>query len=151
MESGMKIMPPVGMKSGPVEIVFEKYIDAKPDEGLVPVYSFKINNLKGDAVGHINFKVGETVHIKEYAGHIGYEILPQFRGNSYSYFACEAIRPFVKAFFNTIILTCNPGNQPSMKTIQKLKANFINEVTVPKSDPSYKNGSRQKLRYEWQL
>ncbi|MFB9133986.1 GNAT family N-acetyltransferase [Vibrio olivae] len=147
----MKKMPPISMKSDRVEIVFEKYIDAKPDEGLVPVYRFKIHNLKGDTVGHINFKLGETVHIKQYAGHIGYEILPQFRGNSYSYFACEAIKPFIQEFFNTIILTCNPDNKPSIKTIKKLNAKFINEVTVPENDPSYKNGSRQKLRYEWQL
>lgn len=139
------------MHSGPVNLTFEKIVDAEPGGELVPFYHFKILNKEGAVVGHINFKVGDTAHIRQCVGHIGYEIFPGYRGKSFSYFACDAIRPFVRTFYDKVILTSDPGNIPSVKTIEKLKARFINEITVPEHDPSYQNGSKMKGRYEWEL
>jgi predicted acetyltransferase len=139
------------LHSGPIKLVFEKKVDVEPGGELVPFYHFKITDLDGTKVGHINFKVGDTDHIRQYVGHIGYEILPEYRGNSYSYFACNAIRPFVQVFYKKIILTCDIENTPSIKTIEKLKGNFLNEIIVPKHDPSYKGNLLKKRRYEWEL
>ena len=138
------------MHSGPIKLVFENIVDVEPGGELVPFYHFNITDREGTKVGHINFKVGDTNHIIQCAGHIGYEILPEYRGNSYSYYACSAIRTFVRVFYNKIILTSDPENIPSIKTIEKLDAKFLNEITVPQNDPSYKSGSRRKRRYEWE-
>jgi len=56
---------------------FEKIVDVEPGGELVPFYHFKITDKDGNKVGHLNFKVGETNHIMQCVGHIGYEILPQ--------------------------------------------------------------------------
>jgi hypothetical protein len=61
----MAVKPPSNMHSGPVKLIFEKIVDPEPAGELVPFC------------------------------HIGYEILPAYRGNSYSYFACNAISLFV--------------------------------------------------------
>ena len=139
------------MHSGPINLVFEKIVNVEPDGELVPFYHFKITDTVGTIVGHINLKVGDTNHIRQYVGHIGYKILPEYRGNSYSYFACNAIRPFVQKFYKKVILTCDPENTPSIKIIEKLNGKFLNEVIVPKHDPSYKGKLSKKRRYEWIL
>ncbi len=140
--------PPLNMNSGPIKLIFEKIVDVKPGRELVPFYHFKITDKCGNKVGHLNFKVGETNHIIQCVGHIGYEILPDYRGNSYSYFACNAIRPFIQTFYDKVILTSDPQNISSIKIIEKLNAKFLNEIMVPKQDPSYKSGSKRKKRYE---
>lgn len=146
----MDVKPPLNMHSGPVKLIFEKIVDVEPEGELVPFYHFKITDKEGAIVGHINFKAGDTNHIRQCVGHIGYEILPEYRGNSYAYFACDAIKPFIRAFYEKVILTSDPENIPSIKTIEKLKAKFLNEQMVPPNDPSYKSGSKKKKRYEWE-
>lgn len=146
----MKVKPPLNMYSGPIKLIFEKLVDVKPGGGLVPFYHFTIRDKEGIVVGHINFKVGETNHIKQCVGHIGYEVSPEYRGNAYSYFACNAIRAFIRVFYDKVILTCDPENIPSIKIIERLNAKFLNEIWVPKDDPSYKSGSKRKRRYEWE-
>ncbi|MCP4747146.1 MAG: GNAT family N-acetyltransferase [Desulfobacteraceae bacterium] len=146
----MNSIPPSNMQSGPVKLNFEKIIGVEPGAELVPFYHFKILTNEGNIVGHINFKVGDTNHIRQCVGHIGYKIFPEYRGNSYSYFACDAIRPFLRTFYKKVILTSDPDNVPSIKIIKKLNAKFLNEITVPVQDPSYKDGARRKKRYEWE-
>ena len=119
------------------------------------IYDFVVKNTgiidaDGTKVGHINFKVGDTNHIRQCVGHIGYEISPEHRGNSYSYFACNAIRPFIKIFYGKVILTCDPENIPSIKIIEKLNGKFLNEIIVPKHDPFYRIGFRKKRRFKWE-
>jgi predicted acetyltransferase len=139
------------MHSGPISLAFIKKVTVKPGGELVPFYHFEIIDTVETVVGHINFKVGNTNHIRQCVGHIGYEILPEHQGNSYSYFACNAIRPFVQKFYNKVILTCDPENTPSIKIIEKLNGKFLNEVIIPKHDPSYKGKFSKKRRYEWML
>lgn len=138
------------MHSGPIKLIFEKIVDVEPGGELVPFYHFKITDRDGIKVGHINFKVGDTNHIRQCVGHVGYEILPEYRGNSYSHFACNAIRPFIRIFYDKVILTSDPKNVPSIKIIEKLETNLLNEIMVPEDDPSFKNGSKRKRRYEWE-
>ena len=39
--------------------------------------------------------------------------------------------------------------QNNTKIIEKLNGKFLDEIMVPKHDPSYKSGSMLKRRYEW--
>jgi predicted acetyltransferase len=48
-----------------------------------------------------------------------------------------------------VILTCDPGNIASRKTIETLGGQFLGEVTIPPDDPAYLSGSRRRLRYQW--
>lgn len=143
--------PPLLMHSGSVKLVFTKKVEVEPGGELVPYYHFIILNKAENIVGHINFKTGDTNHITQCVGHIGYEIAPEYRGNYYSYFACLAIKSFVQRFYDKVILTCDSNNVASIKIIEKLKANFVNEIKVPKTDPSYTDKMINKRRYQWTL
>lgn len=140
--------PPGGLAFGEVGLRFERMVPADPRRGFVPGYHFRMVTRAGE-VGHINFRIGDTDHIRLYAGHIGYEVQEAFRGHRYAYQACLALAPLVRAIYTSVIITADPDNYPSLRTIQRLGAVFINEVPVPKTDPNYERGSRTKRRFQW--
>lgn len=140
---------PSTMQAGPISLQLDKIVTVKPGGELVPYYHFKIVDNKNVIVGHINFRVGDTRHITLCAGHIGFEILPQYRGRSFSYYACQAISPLVKKHYDYVIITVDPTNVASTKIIEKLGASFINEIDVPVDDPAYAGRARLKKRYKW--
>ena len=140
---------PFNLHSGPIRLQFDKIVSFNPGGELVPYYHFKIVNKDDGIVGHINFRVGNTRHVKMCAGHIGYEILPKYRGKSYSYEACKALIPLIKRHYDHVLLTVDPSNLSSIRIVEKLGAGFINEIEVPADDPAYAGGARIKRRYKW--
>jgi predicted acetyltransferase len=142
-------LPPETLSSGEVLLRFAKIVPGEPSRGFVPFYHFRILTADGSEVGHINFRVGDKEHVRVSAGHIGFEILEPFRGHSYALQACRAIAPFVRSLYGAVTITCDPDNQPSRRTIERLGATFIDEVPIPAHDPHYQRGSRSKRRYKW--
>ena len=144
------LQPPSGTLSfGQVRLHFVRVIPGDPAHDFVPAYHFRIWIADGLDVGHINFRVGDTEHVRVCAGHIGFEIGEQFRGHGYALQACRAIAPFVRSVSGTVTITCDPNNAASIRTIERLGADFTDEVPVPVHDPHYKRGSRSKRRYKW--
>ena len=108
-----------------IEVFLDKLYPANVNKKLVPSYNFKIR-VKNEIVGHVNFRAGNSRQILNYDGHIGYEVLPQYRGNHFSQKATKLILPFVKKHgFRSIVLTCSPKNVASIKIIKGLGAKFI--------------------------
>lgn len=141
--------PPKDLAFDQVSLFFICILPGTPSLGLVPAYHFHIIE-PGDAdAGHINFRIGDTPHILQCAGHIGYEVAEPFRGHHYAYQACQAIAPFIRTFYDDVTITCNPDNIPSRRTIERLGATFLDEVPVPQNDPHYLSGARIKRRYLW--
>lgn len=142
-------LPPETLAAGDVTLRFERIVPGDPARDFVPYYHFRILMAGGSDVGHINFRVGETEHVLVCAGHIGFEIAETFRGRGYALQACRAVAPFVRSIYRSVTITCDPDNQASRRTIEKLGAQFIDEVPVPVHDPHYQRGSRSKRRYHW--
>jgi len=140
---------PTNLDSGPICLQFDKIVTPEPGGELCPFYHFKIINNSDEIVGHINFRIGDTRHITMCAGHVGFGIVKQFRGNSFSFYACKALAPFIRRHYKRILLTVDPENQPSIRIIEKLGGVFLNEIEVPSDDPAYAGGARRKRRYEW--
>jgi tagatose 1,6-diphosphate aldolase len=144
------LQPPSQILSfGDVRLHFVRIIPGDPARDFVPAYHFRILIADGSDVGHVNFRVGNTEHVRVCAGHIGFEIGERFRGHGYALQACRAIAPFVRSVSGTVTITHDPDNIASMRTIERLGACFIDEVTVPAHDPHHKRGSRLKRRYRW--
>jgi predicted acetyltransferase len=141
--------PPESLSSGDVMLRFDKVMPGDTSRGFVPYYHFRIVIASGRDVGHINFRVGDTEHVRVTAGHIGFVILEPFRGRGYALQACRAIAPFVRSFYDVVTITCDPDNHASRRTMEKLGASFVDEVAVPVHDPNYQRGSRSKRRYKW--
>ena len=143
--------PTTDLRYSEISLQFLEIVPSNVIQGLVPFYKFRILDQSDTAVGHINFRVGDTEHITQVVGHLGYAILEPFRGHSYAYQAVRAIAPLVRTTYKNVIITCNPDNLASKRTIEKLGAVFINIVAVPDYDPHYASGSRFKLRYLWRV
>ena len=141
--------PPEALAFGDVVLQFSRVVPGEPSRGFVPYFHFRILAADGAEVGYINFRVGDTEHVRVSVGHIGFEIAECFRGHSYALQACRAIAPFVRSSYGTATLSCNPDNHASKRTIERLGARFIDEVAVPLHDPHYESGARIKRRYLW--
>jgi predicted acetyltransferase len=140
---------PESLSHGEVRLRFDRMVPGEASRGFVPYYHFRILLANGDDAGHINFRVGDTEHVRLYAGHVGFEIKGPFRGRGLAGQACRALAPFIQRFYQAVTVTCDPDNAASRRTIEKLGARLIDEVPVPPSEPQYQRGSRAKLRFEW--
>jgi tagatose 1,6-diphosphate aldolase len=141
--------PPENLSFGEVRLRFVRVVPGDATRGIVPQYHFRIITAGDVDVGHINFRIGDTEHVRLCAGHIGFEIAEAFRGHGFALQACRAIAPFVRSFYETVTITSNPDNRASLRTIERLGADFIDEISVPPHDPHYQRGSRSKKRYRW--
>jgi predicted acetyltransferase len=142
-------VPPDTLSHAGVSLRFAKVVPGEPSRGFVPYYHFRIVAPGGADVGHINFRVGDTEHVRIGAGHVGFEILEAHRGHGYALRACRALAPFVASVYDAVTITCDPDNHASRRTIERLGACFVDEVGVPPHDPHYQRGSRWKRRYRW--
>lgn len=142
--------PPSLLRADEVTLEFSHLTEGDASKGFVPGYHFRILNGTGEDVGHINFRVGDSEHIRLAAGHIGFEIKPPHRGHGYGRQACFAIAPWVTKVSQKVLITSDPDDVPSLKTIERICAVYLDEVDVPEDDPHYSRGSRRKRRFEWE-
>jgi tagatose 1,6-diphosphate aldolase len=145
-------LPPQVLKGEGLDLHFDRLVPCAPnDRGFVPFYYFRIVINGATQVGHINFKVGDTDHIHHCAGHIGYEISEEHRGNAYSFHACNALAPFIRTIYDAVVITASPENPASIRIIHKLGCQFMDEIKISAPEPAYIKGKRFKRRYRWLL
>ena len=142
---------PDNLSSGAIRLQFETFITPAGHPELAPYYHFFIRDESERFLGHINLRIGNSNHIRLVAGHIGYRVHDEFRGSSYSYFACLALKPFVREHYNSIIITADRENAASNRVIEKLGAVFLNEFEIPRGDPGFKAVGQIRKRYEWNV
>jgi predicted acetyltransferase len=133
-----------------VAVRFARVLPGDPVHGFVPAWHFRIYRLDDGAdAGHVNLRIGATDHVRLYAGHLGYQVAETFRGHRFALKSCRALRPIVRSVYPEVIITADPDNHASLRTIELLGAAFLNEVSVPPSDPNFARGSRAKRRFLW--
>jgi len=142
-------IPPKRMSYDDVTTIFERLTDGNLECGFVPGYHFKILNELSEEVGHLNFRVGDTEHVRFAAGHIGFEVAERYQGHRYAGSACLAVAPWVSEVSGSVLITVDPGNLPSIRTIERIGGDFLDEVDVPEGDPHHLRGSFRKIRYLW--
>jgi predicted acetyltransferase len=141
--------PPLDLAFGDVCLSYADILPGQPEYGIVPSHHFRILGKDRTDFGYLNIRIGNTEHVRHFAGHIGYAIEQAHRGHGYAAQACLAVARFVRTLYPETILTTDPGNRASIRTLEKLGAVFIEELRVPPHDPAYLGGSRWKRRYLW--
>lgn len=143
-------LAPIFLRHDDVELRFDCLTEGDEEKGFVPGYRFQVHREDGVRVGRIHFRVGETRHVQMYAGHIGYEVAEEFRGCGYARKACLALAPFVAEVSGEVVVTSNLDNAASLRTIEGIGAEFVDEVDVDPEDPHYDGGRNvRKRRYRW--
>ncbi len=140
------------IKGTEIDLVLERVSQENKEKGYVPSYDFAIC-LQGEEkkVGGICLRIGDNENIF-YGGHIGYGVDAPYRGCGFATKACLLLRDLaISHAMKQLIITCNPENTASRRTIEKLGASLVEIVDLPVDSEMYLEGERRKCRYVWTL
>ena len=137
---------------GEVVSLIESYrVDEKTSfDGVPTVYYDIILNSDNKKVGSIDLRL--TVEgFMYYYGHVGYNIIKQYRGNNYAYYACKVLFKIAHDEFNMdeLIITCSPENIASYKILTKLGGQIVELVDVPSDHTLYRLGEKKKYIFKF--
>ncbi len=138
---------------------------ADPSRQIAPGYTFWMRVRQGAPslpsraappqtvmAGSISLRIGQGINLERYLGHIGYHVLPPARGHRFAERACRLVLPLARAHGQQQIwITCNPENAASRRSVERLGAVYVDTVPVPRDNPLYSQGDRQKCRYRIDL
>ncbi len=115
----------------------------------VPTYFFRmVSATSREELGHINLRVGSTVHVERYAGHIGFDVVPGHRGHHFAARSVGLLIPLARRLgLDPLWITCDPENAASRRTIELAGAQFIEIVDVPADCCIFQSGHPRKCRY----
>ena len=117
-----KFIAPGVLVDDDLELRVKETSPYNPENDFVPQYKFEMVNSRAKKImGIIDLRVGLTEKLKEFGGHIGYEVDKPFRGNNYAARSCKLLFPLIRQLgINPIVITCDPENIPSVRTIEAL-------------------------------
>ncbi len=118
--------------------------------GHEQIWKITLHNEKNE-IGQLSYRNGESRCVYYY-GHIGYHIDPPYRGKHFAYRACRLIEQEIRMSGKTsVVITCDPDNQPSRKTCERLGCLFERETEVPEDILKKYEINHTKCRYIWHI
>lgn len=108
----------------------QAYIDKDLPNGWKPyyIYAIMVDTIR---VGSLVLRLGNRKE-RYIDGHVGYSIDIEYQGNHYAYLAVELCKEIAREKgFKELILTCDPDNIASKKTILKTKATYLETKVIP--------------------
>ena len=90
----------------------------KTPPGRVPT-TFMCGFVGDEIVGRVSVRHGLSEFIKEIGGHVGYGVVPRFRGRGFSKAMLGDALQFCRSLnLKEVLLTCDDDNAPSAKAIE---------------------------------
>lgn len=144
-----KFLDPGPLLDDDLELRVVDLYSGNPIGGQVPAYRFGMFQCGGSTkMGEVELRVGNTEHILLYAGHIGYEVYPRFRGRHVAARSVRLLLPLAwELGLHTLWITCNPDNYASRRTCELAGFTYVETVDIPPTNILYREGDRQKRRY----
>lgn len=146
-----------------VDLVERARVSEKTSFDGVPTVFYDIylsdSNLTGSNLTGSNLKVGKCdLRLKNdgfmyYYGNVGYNIKESYRGHHYAYYACKILFKIAKEEFGLkeLIITCNPDNDASYKTLKRLGGKLVEIAQIPYDHELYEKGDRFKCIFRFKL
>ncbi|MBQ1478138.1 MAG: GNAT family N-acetyltransferase [Erysipelotrichaceae bacterium] len=121
-------------------------------DGIPAVYYDILKHGEGTKVGTLDIRLKRTDY-SYYYGDIGYRVKSEYRGHHYAFYACQIAFKEAKEHFgmSELIITCNPDNIPSYKTLAALGGEYLGIEDVPADHEIYRHGDRQKCIFRYTL
>jgi tagatose 1,6-diphosphate aldolase len=139
------------LTDGEIALVLTRDTAEDAERGWARALRYDIARVdSGDVVGNVELRLGYTMNLVRYGGHIGYGVAERHRGHHYAAKACLLLRSVARDWgMDVLWITCNPDNWPSRKTCEWLGAALVEIVDLPEDNDQYERGDRQKCRYRW--
>ena len=134
-----------------IKLVLNYTQEGNEEKQFVPAYQFHICDLNGKIMGQISLRVGHNDRLY-YGGNIGYGVKEEYRGHRYAYQACLLLEKLARKHdLEYLIITCDPNNIASSKTIQLANYELIKIADVPSWHNMYDEGKLKVMVYKKQL
>lgn len=135
-----------------IKLILRHYQWGSDYVGGLPSYFFSMvyaNELRHE-IGRCDLRVGYHAELA-YAGHIGYRVYAPYRGHHYALKASRLMLHFAHELgLEECIITCNPDNEPSYRTLVHLGGELRDTVDVPAYSACYAAGDRRKCQFYFQ-
>jgi len=110
------------------------------------IYSMMVDD---EEVGRIVLREGSDEE-RYFDGHIGYSVYEEYQGHHYAYQACLLLQEKIKK--EHVIITCDPFNIASKKTIERLGCLYIETAVIPKKlKKFFTPDEKEKCIYKWMI
>lgn len=128
----MKFINTDFLKDNELWLMLSDTSEAIPEQNIVPSYRFDIVRLSDNVtVGRCSLRVGHNERLY-YGGNIGYGIDEPYRGNHYAAKSCTLLFQLAKKHdLGYVIITCNPDNLASRKTIERAGGRLLEIAELP--------------------
>lgn len=149
MEANAEIAEAVIDEAGDGEVSLElrRVFAAGETDWPVSWYSFAIL-FDGAPAGGLRLRVGDIELLRQWAGHVGCNVDPPFRGARVAERATRLLLPLAAAHkLNPVWLTCAPENIASRVTLERLGAVLVETVAVPAEYALFEPLATLKRRY----
>lgn len=146
-----RFLDPGLLVDGELTLHLAKTVDRDPAQQFVSTYHFEMQ-VGGQIAGGIRFRAENDYDVETFAGNLGYNVAPEFRGHHFAERACRLLLPLARAHgFTQLWITCDPDNLASRRTCERLGAELVETVALPADSDMYQDGERSKCRYRLSL
>ncbi len=134
---------------GEINIVLERKYGRELFNGIEKTDYFAIYLYKTHiCVGYIDYRKGNSEYLY-YMGNIGYHIDEPYRHHRYATKALKLIlKHIAQEKVKKLIITCNPDNIASYKTIEGAGGKLLETVDVPEWHELYWRNEKRKCIFE---
>ena len=125
-----------------------EYVKDSLPKGFLPYYIYNII-VEDIEVGRLVLREGSD-HERYFDGHIGYSIYEEYQGHGYAYQACLLLGDMIDS--EHLLITCDPCNIASLKTIKKLECEYIETKAIPTNlRKFFTKDEHEKMIYQWNI
>lgn len=120
-------------------------------EIIETIYFDILSNHPFRKIGYCDLRMGMNPELR-ILGQVGYHINEKYRGHHYALKACRMLFECAKEVgMKELLITCNPDNIPSRKTLEALGGRLEEIVKVPEDHFCYQQGDRSKCIFTYSL
>ena len=148
MKEVIQVVRSLKLRHGDLELRLADY--SVHTHHQVPTYFFRMmSENRNVELGRVNLRIGSTLHVERYAGHIGYGVHPAYRGHHYAARSVQLLLPVARTLgIDPMWITCDPENMASRRSLEIAGAKMIEIVDVPEDCGIRKYGGKaRKCRY----
>lgn len=152
-EQPFRFLDPGPLVDGDLSLVLAEAVAADPVKGWVPAYHFEMRRPADQAVmGRLRLRIGDGARELKYAGNVGYDVKPEFRGQRLAARSVRLIMPLARRHGLTAVwIGCRPDNAASLRTCALAGAVPVDTVEVPTDQPLFQLGVPVTCRHRLDL